>query len=369
MSPLLATDERQETLPPPPSILRQPLSIGGVPIPSRFFLAPLAGYTSLAYRLAVRSLGGLGLVTTDLINARAIIERRPRTYELAETCPEDRPLSIQLYGHGHDEMRQAARWVVENGATLVDINMGCPVRKVVRTGGGSALMCDAMGAARLVEAVVNAVDVPVTVKMRLGWDDDNLSAPKLAREFEQVGAAAVIVHGRTRQQGFKGHVNRVGIRQVVEAVEQIPIVGNGDVRTLADAERMFRETGCAAVSIGRGSLSNPFLFRQLEQWAATGQPGPDPTFEERVGIMVRHFHGLVERRGERMACLQFRKLIKWYNYAIRPPKPLYHRLINLPNVALFDETVAEILQAGPNSPLPGHFEPRVTVPDGPIDKW
>jgi tRNA-dihydrouridine synthase B len=366
---LMAPNAAPCAWPPPPPIVREPLALGAVPIPSRFFLAPLAGYTSMAFRLAVRERGGLGLATTDLVNARSILEGRRRGLELAETCPEDRPIAIQLYGSQIDEMRRAARWVVENGATVVDINMGCPVRKVVRSGGGSALMCDATSAARLVEAVVGAVPVPVTVKMRLGWDDENLSAPDLARRFEQVGAAAVIVHGRTRAQGFKGSVQIDGIRQVVEAVERMPVVGNGDVRTIADAERMFRVTGCAAVSIGRGALGNPFLFRQLESWARTGDPGPEPTFDERVDVMERHFRRLVERRGEWYACLQFRKTLKWYSHLIRPPKPLYHRLINLADVATFDEAVAAIRQAGPTAPLPGHFEPRVPVPSGPVEKW
>ena len=356
-------------LPAPPAIVRQPLAIGGVAIPSRFFLAPLAGYTSLAYRLAVRECGGLGLVTTDLVNARAILERRPRSAELSQTCLEDRPVAIQLYGHRIEEMTEAARRMVANGATIIDINMGCPVRKVVKSGGGSALLCDSDGSARLVEAVVNAAGVPVTVKMRLGWDAENLASPSLAKAFEQVGAAAVILHGRTRAQGFRGDVDREGIRATVEAVRTLPIVGNGDVRTIADAETMFRETGCAAVSIGRGSLANPFLFRQLARWAETGDPGPEPSFEERVDVMETHFRRLVEHRGERTACLEFRKLIKWYNHLIRPGKPLYHRLINLPSAATFFEVVAQIRQAGPVAPLPSHFEPRVPVPSGPIDKW
>ncbi|WP_435018828.1 tRNA dihydrouridine synthase DusB [Tundrisphaera sp. TA3] len=355
--------------PAPPPIVGEPLSIGGVPIPTRFFLAPLAGYTSLAFRLTVRERGGLGMATTDLVNARAILEKRPRSFELAETCPEDRPIAIQIYGHVVEEMRRAARWVVDQGATLVDINMGCPVNKVVKTGGGSALMCQADSATELVAGVVDAVPVPVTVKMRLGWDDANLSAPALARSFEKVGAKAVIIHGRTREQGFKGGVNRDGIRAVVDAVESIPVVGNGDLRTLADVEGMFRETGCAAVSIGRGALSNPFLFRQLQHWAQHGHPGPEPTFEERVDTMSDHFHRLVDRRGDRNACFQFRKIIKWYSHSIRPPKELYHRLINLSSVTLFDETVASIRSSGPASPIPGHFEPKIPVPAGPIDKW
>ncbi len=363
------SDRSDDETPGAPAILREPLSLGKIAIPSRFFLAPLAGYTSLAFRLTVRERGGLGLATTDLINARAILEKRPRSFELAETTDEDRPLAIQIYGHVIDEMQRAARWVVDHGASVVDINMGCPVNKVVKSGGGSALMCQADAATALVAAVVEAVEVPVTVKMRLGWDDATLSAPALARQFERVGAAGVIIHGRTREQGFNGRVSREGIRAVVEAVEAIPVVGNGDIRTLADAEAMFRETGCAAVSIGRGALSNPFLFRQLAHWAEHGHPGPEPSFEERVDTMSDHFHRLADRRGERLACLQFRKIIKWYSHAIRPRRELYHRLINFADAGLFDDTVAAIREAGPAGPIPGHFEPKVPVPTGPIDKW
>jgi nifR3 family TIM-barrel protein len=355
--------------PPVPSLAREPLTLGNVPLASRFFLAPLAGYTSLAFRLALRGLGGLGLATTDLVNARSLIESRRRALELAETSEADRPVSIQLYGHVIAEMEQAARWVEANGATVVDINMGCPVRKVVRSGGGSALLCQLDRAVELVGAVVRAVSIPVTVKMRLGWDDESLTAPDLARAFEQVGAAGVIVHGRTRQQGFSGSVNRAGIRAVVEAVERIPVVANGDVRTITDAASMFEDTGCAAISIGRGALANPFFFRQLDHWSRTGEPGPEPSFEERLDLMTLHFHGLCERRGEHYACLQFRKILKWYYHFTRMPRPLYLRLINLPRVQVFDETLALIREAGPTGGLPGHFEPHVPVPSGPIDKW
>jgi nifR3 family TIM-barrel protein len=345
------------------------MRLGQVPIASRFFLAPLAGYTSLAFRLAVRECGGLGLATTDLVNARSLIEGRRRAFELAETCEQDRPLSIQIYGVVIAEMEQAARVVAAQGASAVDINMGCPVRKVVKTGGGSALMCQADRAADLVAAIVKAVDIPVTVKMRLGWDDESLTAPDLARAFEQVGVAAVIVHGRTRQQGFTGKVNRAGIRAVVEAVERIPIVANGDIRTIADAATTFHETGCAAISIGRGALANPFIFRQLDCWARTGDPGPEPPFDERLGLMRRHFHGLVDRRGEHYGCLQFRKILKWYSHFTRMPKPVYKSLLNLSSVSLFDEVVAALENSGPESALPGHYEFHVPVPSGAIDKW
>ena len=357
--------------PTPPPQITHPFAIGGVPLSSRFCLAPLAGFTSLAFRLAVRSAsdGGLGMATTDLVNARSLLESRPRSYELTETCAEDRPLAIQIYGAKIEEMTLAAKKVVDLGATIVDINMGCPVRKVVRTGGGSALMCEADAASHLVEAVVKAAGVPVTVKMRLGWDDKNLSAPDLARRFESIGAAAVIIHGRTRAQGFKGNVNLEGIQAVVDAVDRIPIIGNGDVRNLAEAERMFRVTGCAAVSIGRGALADPFIFRKLSRWAQTGDPGPEPTFLERVDLMKRHFRGLLERRGEHFACLQFRKTVRWHNHSIRAPKPLYLRLINLPSAAWFEESIAMIEEAGPVPFAPGQTAPEIPVPSGPIDKW
>jgi len=362
-------NDRDPAIPKPPEIVSRPLSLGDVALPSRFFLAPLAGYTSLAFRQAVRECGGLGHATTDLVNARSLIDGRRRALELAETDENDRPLSIQLYGHLQPEMQEAARIVEGFGASAVDINMGCPVRKVVRTGGGSALMCQIDDAASLVEAIIAAVKIPVTVKMRLGWDDESLTAPALARRFEQIGVAAVIVHGRTREQGFKGHVNRSGIRAVVEAVDRMPVVANGDIRTIDDAATTFAETGCAAISIGRGALANPFFFRQLDAWSRTGDPGPAPTFDERIDLMIRHFTGLLERRGERHACFQFRKTLKWYSHFTRMPKPLYLRMVNLPSSERFFESIELVRAAGPTSPLPGHFDAMISVPSGPIDKW
>jgi tRNA-dihydrouridine synthase B len=363
------TEHPNWTVPPVPTIVRQPWRLGQLTIPSRFCLAPLAGYTSLAFRLAVRECGGLGLATTDLVNARSLIEKRRRAFELTETCDRDRPLAIQIYGSVIAEMQEAARRVEQHGASAVDINMGCPVRKVVKTGGGSALMCQIDRAVDLVAAIVSSVAVPVTVKMRLGWDDESLTAPALARAFEQVGVAAVIVHGRTRQQGFGGKVNRSGIGAVVAAVSSMPVVANGDVRTIADVVTTFAETGCAAVSIGRGALANPFIFRQLDCWARTGEPGPEPSFDERLDLMRNHFHGLVARRGEHYGCLQFRKTLKWYYHFTRMHKAFYLRLINLSSPAVFDQVMAELESTGPAAPLPSHHEFYVPVPSGAIDKW
>src|SRR5437660_1394211 len=181
-----------------------PLQLGGLRLASRYLLSPLAGYTNLPFRLAVRELGGLGLATTDLVNARALLRANARTLELIQTCPQDVPVAVQIYGSEPREMGEAARWLQEYGVSAVDINMGCPVHKVTRGGGGSALMCNASATIALVRAVVEAVKIPVTVKMRLGWDDESWSAPFFGRAFEEVGVAAVTIHGRTRAQGFGG---------------------------------------------------------------------------------------------------------------------------------------------------------------------
>jgi nifR3 family TIM-barrel protein len=218
---------------------------------------------------------------------------------------------VQIYGTDPAEMRDAAQWLEAYGVSAVDINMGCPVHKVTRHGGGSALLCDADKSLTLVRAVVEAVRLPVTVKMRLGWDDVSLSAPHFAREFEQVGVAAITIHGRTRAQGFGGRVNLEGIGAVVAAVKRIPVVGNGDVRTIADAVQMLTQTGCAAVAIGRGALLNPWLFAQLTRWQQTGDAGPSAGYDQRLAFMERHLHLLVEDRGERSGCLQFRKVANW----------------------------------------------------------
>lgn len=365
---------RATDVPPPPAHYREPLRIGPLTLTSRFHLAPLAGYTNWPFRLSVREIGGVGLCTSDLVNARAILEGSPKTKELLASDPAERPLFVQIFGSRADEMAAAARRLVEQGlADGIDINMGCPVRKVVQTGGGSSLLCDTTGATvELVRRVVEAVPVPVTVKMRLGWDADHLTAPYFARQFEQVGVAAVTIHGRTREQGFSGPVSLEGIRRVVEAVDRIPVFGNGDVRTLADAARMIAETGCQGIAIGRGALANPWIFRQLDSWVRTGHPGPRAAYAERIAFMRLHLRRLIAwRGGEERGCVHFRKVASWYCKALRLPKKVQQRLVLLRNLAEFEDLIAPYAEAGPP---PGWEEwdtlqAYVPVPAGPIAHW
>jgi tRNA-dihydrouridine synthase B len=348
--------------------MTQHVQFGSLTLPSRWLLSPLAGYTNLPFRLAVHELGGLGLATTDLVNARALLQRSRRTMELIDTCPADRPVAFQIYGADAGEMAAAAQWLAEYGASVVDINMGCPVHKVCRGGGGSAMMCEPERAVDLVRRVARSVTIPVTVKMRLGWDDSDWSAPYFAREFEQAGVAAVIIHGRTRAQGFRGNVQLEGIRAVVEAVERIPVVGNGDVRGIADAERMIRETGCDAVSIGRGALLNPWIFAQLCSWERTGEPGEQPTYHQRLSFMHRHFHLLVGQRGERFGCLTFRKVANWYCRVLKPGREIQQTLIRLETMSEFDGIVDRLTSQGP-PPRWSAADATIPTPAGPISHW
>src|SRR5947207_13260791 len=205
------------------------MQIGSLTLNSNLFLSPLAGYTNLPFRLTLREVGGLDLATTDLVNARSLLEKNPKALKLIETCPQDRPLAVQLFGAVPEEMRDAASCLESLGISSVDINMGCPVRKVCRVGGGSAMMTESDKTAALVKGMVRAVKIPITAKMRLGWDDQNITAPDLARTLEDAGVAAIFLHGRTREQGFSGAVNLAGIRAVARAVTNIPVIGNGEI--------------------------------------------------------------------------------------------------------------------------------------------
>lgn len=356
------------------------IRIGNRTLATRYFLAPLAGYTHLAFRRVVRACGGVGLATTDLVQATHLVSGTRWARELVATHPEDQPLSVQIYGGVTAHIVQAAKWLEDRGYGAVDINMGCPMAKITGQGGGARLMCDTDGACTLVGDVVSAVKIPVTVKMRLGWDRERISAPALAREFEQLGVAAITIHGRTRSQGFRGEVNLQGIRAVVEAVEQIPVVGNGDVRTVADALRMREFTGCAAVAIGRGALFDPWIFRRL-QYASPASRGcqpPDrttsdqvnyePTPAEQIDFLARHFELMVEQHGEFQSCRMFRKFAAWSGASLGIPEDLEDRLRRFESIGEFDQIIAEIRErhGTRRDPRP---TAEIKVPNGPVEYW
>ena len=315
------------------------MRIGPHTLASNLCLSPLAGYTNLPMRQTIRELGGLGWTTTDLINARSLLERSPAALRLAASAPDDRPFSIQLFGSVPEEMRDAAVRCQELGADAVDINMGCPVRKVVRVGGGSAMMTELDRTAALVRGMVAAVRIPVTAKMRLGWDEDNLTAPDLARVLEDAGVAAVFVHGRTRAQGFSGGVNLAGIRAVVAAVRAIPVIGNGDVTTPEGARHMLRETGCAGVSVGRGAFYDPWIFVRTRALMETGVLPPEPGIDDRVRVMSRHLDLMVEVFGERHGCVMFRKIGPWYAKRFGPANEFCKKIVRLETRAQYLEIV------------------------------
>jgi nifR3 family TIM-barrel protein len=363
------------------------MRFGSLTLKSNLFLSPLAGYTNLPFRLTLREVGGLDLATTDLVNARSLLEKNPKALKLIETRRADSPLAVQLFGSVPEEMRDAAVQLEAMGIASVDINMGCPVRKVCRVGGGSAMMTELDKTAALVRGMVDAVKIPVTAKMRLGWDDENLTAPDLARALEGAGVAAIFVHGRTREQGFSGTVKLHGIRAVVEAVKSIPVIGNGDVTTPEAARMMFEQTGCAGVSIGRGAFYNPWIFRHTRHFLDTGELLPEPSFDERVRVMCRHLDLMVEVFG----CRMFRKVAPWYSKRFGPANEFNKKVVTLSTRAEFMELLEKYRQwrvqfldeqghLKPNyrpAPMVASFmqEPAVAqreqipVPKGPVEVW
>ncbi len=367
------------------------LRLGSLALKSNLFLSPLAGYTNLPFRLALREVGGLDLATTDLVNARSLLEKNPKAFKLIETSAADQPLAVQLFGSVPEEMRDAAVYLESLGIASVDINMGCPVRKICRVGGGSAMMTELDKTAALVRGMVEAVKIPVTAKMRLGWDDENLTAPDLARALEDAGAAAIFVHGRTREQGFSGAVKLPGIRAVVQAVRRIPVIGNGDVTTPQAAKMMFEETGCAGVSIGRGAFYNPWIFLHTRHYLETGELPPEPDFDERVRVMCRHLDLMVEVFGEALGCRMFRKVAPWYSKRFGPANEFNKQVVRLATRAEFHELLEvyrqwrlQFLDDGGQlkpgyrpAPMVASFmqEPAVSareqipVPKGPVDVW
>ena len=319
------------------------MQIGNLTLSTNLSLAPLAGYTTLPFRWCMREVGGFGLATTELVHARSLLEKNRRAFELIDTRPEDSPLSVQLFGPVAEEVRDAAIWLEEHGAAAIDINMGCPVEKVVKIGAGAAMLKDPERTGKFVQTVTRAVNIPVTVKTRLGWDHTRLDAPLLAPILEDIGVAALTIHGRTRAGAFGGEVDLGGIRTVVRSVQNMPVFGNGDVCDTETAKRMLEETGCAGLVIGRGALADPWVFHKIHA-GLQGKPSPsEPTLEERVAFMTHHFERAVQQRGEKLACTQFRKTIDWYAKSFGPCRPLRLAMKELASVDQYHDLVGQFL--------------------------
>lgn len=300
-------------------------------------LAPVAGYCDLAWRVVCRELGGVGLACTDLLSPQGVLRGTAHSLDLAMTNDLDRPLGMQLYGGDGAILAEGALWAVRHGATVIDINMGCPVDKVTKKDGGSKLLCDIERTVTMAESVVREVAratdscVPVTAKLRLGWSCGEMVAPELAVCLARVGIAAITVHGRYAQQHFKGTVCRDGIRSVVDAVRAensgVPVIGNGDVVSASDALRMMNETGCDGVMIGRGSFSRPWIFR--DAWAAQCSDAAgiiEPSEAEKLAIIRRYFGLMLEYRDERYALTNIRRRISWLGKALGACKPMRERI-------------------------------------------
>lgn len=286
------------------------MKLGSLDLPETAALAPMAGVADRAMRELCREMGACWEVC-EMASSKGLTYGSKKSAELLEISEKERPAAVQIFGSDPAVMAQAAQMAMEFCPDAIDINFGCPAPKVAGNGGGSALMKDPQLAGRIVRAVADAVPVPVTVKFRAGWDEEHKNAVEFARICEANGAAALTVHGRTRMQMYAPPVDLTIIRQVVEAVS-VPVVGNGDVDSPEAAKQMYEETGCALVMVGRGALGNPWIFRRIERYLRDGTLLPEPTPEERMGMLLRHARLLCTYKGEHIGMREMRKHAAWY---------------------------------------------------------
>ncbi|MDR3560013.1 MAG: tRNA dihydrouridine synthase DusB [Negativicutes bacterium] len=278
-------------------------------------LAPMAGVTDLPFRLLAKEMG-CSLVYSEMVSDKGLLYQNCHTEAMLKMTDQERPVALQIFGSEPENMAAAAKIVARAGADIIDINMGCPTPKIVKNGEGSALMRQPELAYEIMASVVAAVDVPVTVKIRSGWDEASINAVEMAKLAERAGIAAIAVHGRTRAQFYTGKADWQIIRQVKESVA-IPVVGNGDVRTPEDARRLLTETGCDAIMVGRGAQGNPWIFRQIRHFLLTGERLPSPDVAERTEVLLRHLDMLVDVKGEYTAVREMRRHASWYTKGLR----------------------------------------------------
>ena len=301
------------------------LTIGNVVLDNNLILAPMAGVTDLPFRLLCKEQGA-GLVCMEMVSAKAIYYGSKNTEELMKISPAEMPVSLQLFGSDADIMADMAKKIEEKPFAVLDINMGCPVPKVVNNGEGSALMKNPKLAEEIITKMVKAVKKPVTVKIRKGFDEAHLNAVEMAKIAEASGAAAVAVHGRTREQYYAGKADWDCIRAVKEAVK-IPVIGNGDVTDALSAERLLKETGCDGVMVGRAAQGNPFIFREITEYLETGVIPPKPTPAEVRATIERHARMQMEEKGEYTGVREMRKHLSWYTVGY-PNSAKYRQMIN-----------------------------------------
>ena len=287
-----------------------PLQIGNVTLENNLILAPMAGVTDLPFRLLCKEKGA-GLLCMEMVSAKAILYKNKNTQALLEIDPRENPVSLQLFGSDPDIISQIAHEIEERPFDILDINMGCPVPKIVNNGEGSALMKNPVLAGEIIEKTVKAIQKPVTVKIRKGFDDEHVNAVEMARVAQESGAAAVAVHGRTREQYYSGKADWDIIRQVKEAVS-IPVIGNGDLLTTEDVIAMKEQTGCDGFMIGRGAQGNPWIFEQILHYFRTGEKLPKPSAEEVTDMILRHAKMMLEFKGEYTGIREIRKHAAWY---------------------------------------------------------
>ncbi len=286
------------------------MQIGNIKLKNPVILAPMAGVTDLPFRLLAKEMD-CGLVYSEMVSDKGLLYKNTHTLDMLKIDERERPVSMQIFGSEPVSMAKAAQFVEDAGTNIIDINMGCPTPKIIKNGSGAALMCQPELAYRIMVSVVEAVKVPVTVKIRKGWSQTTINAVQMAKLAEKAGVAAIAIHGRTREQFYSGEADWNIIREVKESVG-IPVIGNGDIRTPHDAEKMLFETGCDGLMIGRGAQGNPWIFRQVSHYLKTGEILPPPTASERLALMLRHLDMLVEFKGEHLGIREMRRHGAWY---------------------------------------------------------